>query len=329
VINMDMLIEISLGRVPKMEHIEKYGQTTGLASTSVPAPIWDGDGVWIPPTAPRKHDISSSSTQDKGSLVSTGIITETSRLEIIDETATFSSDGVSAGDAVINDNNHEHSIVTSVESETKLIMLPTRHNKFFNTGDTYRVVTPLGTGASVAHWFGLDSIMGEQEEFVILDGTTSVSTVSDYWRVHRGHIDGAADRDNTNIGVIDATAQTDGTVTARIKEGKGSTLMAIYTVPRGKRALMTAWEGSLNQKGGGTALASLALKEYPFASVGKAGNRLEHVMGLSEAGVNNNRHPFLPFKLFEAETDIMVTVDTVSASNTNITGGFDLILVDH
>lgn len=322
----DFILEISRGKVPGMSSVNKFGRNPDVDGAE---DIWVNGGFWVPPTLARTHDIASTSTQDKGSLLSTGTFTSRSRNEVNDNDATFLSDGVSAGDTILDDDNMEHSHVLTVESETKITCLPTRHNKWFETGHTYRIVTAIGTGASVLHWQGINQLFEEAEEFLIPDGTTSVATANEYWRIFRGHLDGAASRENSNIGPITATAQVDSTITAKIDIGQGQTLMAIYTVPRGKRAYMVNVWGSLNRAGGSGTFADLSIREFPFAMYGYSGNRTRHFGSIAADGSNTFDKPFKPFKMFEAESDIILRVESVSAGNADISGGYDLILVDH
>jgi hypothetical protein len=323
----DFLLEIARGKVPGLSCINKFGRNSDVDASE---DIWDGGGLWVPPTAARLHNLASGSTTDKGTLLSSGTVTESINKEsIIDINATFISDGVTAGDTVLDDTNLEHATVISVPREDKIITTFTRHNKFFAVGDEYRVVTPATSGASIIHITGLDQNMTKSGEFVILDGTTSVSTLSTYWRVDRMHIDGAKDRNTVNAATVTCTAQTDLTITAQINPGNGQTLMAIYTVPRGCRAYMVNLYGNLNRAGGVGTFADISIREVPFASVSGSGNRLKHFGSLGTDGSGFWERQFRPFKEFDAESDIILRVESVSAGNADISGGFDLILVDY
>ena len=325
----DFLLDIARGKVPGVSHIEKFGRNPDIDTNDTPEDVWDVGGLWVPPTSARIHAVASTSTQDKGSLIATGFISSLSRTELHDSDATFISDGISVGDSILNDTTKEHSMVLEVVSESQLIMHPTRHNKFFQIGDTYRIVTPLGTGASIIHVMGLGETMHSQDEWVITDGTTSVATDNPYWRVFRSHADGAADRNNSNVGDVSVTALVDGTVTAQINAGNGQTLMAIYTVPAGKRAYMVNTSGHVNRIGGSGTFADLAIREYPFAQYGFSGNRLQHYGSLATDGSSTYEKNFKPYKEFEAYTDIVMRVASVSHNNTDVSGDFSLILVDH
>ncbi len=90
---------------------------------------------------------------------------------------------------------------------------------------------PVGTGMRTVRVLGLtDWDTKEVSEDVILNGATPVATVNTYVIIHRliGLTFGSG---GTNAGIIKATAQVDGTVTAMITAGHGQTCMAIFGVP--------------------------------------------------------------------------------------------------
>lgn len=326
---LDFDLELSRGRIPGMSRVNKFGRNSDVDTGTIPEDVWDAGGLHVPPTAARTHDLVSSSVNDAGSLVSSGTITGGSTTSLEDSGADFVTDGVAIGDTVIDDTTMEHSIVTAVAATT-LTTHVTRHGAAFISGDTYRIVNPSSTGVAVVHVYGLGSDMTEQEEFIIMNGTTNVPTVSTYWRIYRMHSDGAVDRNTSNVGNITATAQTDATVTAQITAGKGQTLMAVYTVPAGKTAFMRSMNASINKQGATVgAMADVELWVTPFATIGASGSRLADYFGIAVDGSSYVPRIYSPPKCFEEQTDIWVRVESVTDSNTDISAGFDLILVNN
>jgi hypothetical protein len=329
----DFMLDVAMGRVPGVSYINKFGRNPDIDTATVPEDIWDGGGIWVPPTAARTHDIVSSSVEDVGTLLSTGSAdTGSSTTTLYDAAADFVTDGVAAGDTVINDTNYDHSTVITVDDLNTLTLEVSYHSTDpahtsigFNSGDTYRVVNPSGTGASITHWFGLDSNMAPQEEFVIMNGQTNIATASTYYRIHRGHVDGAASRTVNNVGNITATAQTDATVTAQISAGNGQTQMVVYTVPAGKTGFLTHIYADLVKSK--NSVCNLSMRITPLATVDGAGSRVRHPFGL-ENGSGHYHHSFRPYDKILANTDIWIRCDEVSANDMDISAGFGMLLVD-
>jgi len=185
--------------------------------------------------------------------------------------------------------------------------------------------TAAGTGARTVTLFGLNSSWAEVSETVTLDGTTPVNTVGTYHRIYRMFV-ASAGSGLKNAGNITATAATDGTVTARITAALGQTLMAIYTVPAGKTAYMTDYYAAINIAGGGAAYADIELYVRPDVSVATSPYQLKHFLNLATTGTSYLRHEFAPyFKITERSDIIMRSATTVN--NTDVSAGFDLILV--
>ena len=322
----DPLLTMAIGYNPlisEVSYINKWGRRSNIDTTTDPADIWGGNtDLWVPPTAARVHNVVSTSTSDVGSVLSSGTATGGSTTTIVDSGATFVTDGVSAGDTVLDDSNMEHATVVSL-TETTITTHTTRHGNDFNSGDSYRIVSPTSTGASIIHVYGLNNLMAEVEEFVVMNGTTNVATLLSYYRINRAHIDGAAGRTTSNIGAITGTAVTDGTETFNIAAGFGSTTLAIYTVPAGKSACMTRLYAHLNKSNAIT--ATMSLRETAFASIDGSGSRVDDFFSVSNTRALTDTPK--PYRTFEEQTDIWLRCDEVSANDADITAGFDLILV--
>lgn len=87
------------------------------------------------------------------------------------------------------------------------------------------------TGAEKVVVVGLDANWDKQEEEVILDGATPVSTMKKFLRLNRAYVSQAGSGE-VNAGDITLSSASTSKDLARIRAGKGSTLMAIYSVPR-------------------------------------------------------------------------------------------------
>jgi len=98
---------------------------------------------------------------------------------------------------------------------------------------------PSGANAFSVKITGLDADYNEIEETVILDGTTSVSTVKEYLRVNSLEVDSSANG-TTNDGVITAEGHGDSTVSATILAGAGKAYTGVFTIPAGFSGFMVS-----------------------------------------------------------------------------------------
>lgn len=325
----DFALEVGKGNVAGVTTEHKFGRNPNIGTATDPEDVWDAGGLWIPPTEARVHDIASSSANDAGSVVSNGTATGGSRTTLVDSGANFIGDGVAVKDAVINDTTLEHSTVISVTATTLTCHDSAHGGNVADSGDLYRVVNSTSTGAAIVHIYGLDSNMDLAEEFIVMNGTTNVNTIRTYWRIFRIHTDAVVDRNVNNVGDIAATAQTDNTITAQINAGNGQTLMAIYTVPRGKTVFMTSFFSGINSGSGLGTLADITLRTTSMADLNGAGSKIELFGGVGSDGTSHSQHKFHPYKMIEEQTDVCCRVESVSSNNTDIIAGFDFFLVDN
>lgn len=121
---------------------------------------------------------------------------------------------------------------------------------------------------------------------------------------------------NTNRILIKAT----GTIVAQISEGKGQTLMAVYTIPAGK----TGWL----LKGDTTCAANADATVNMFVRYGGAGGfRIGHTAEVAGVGGQYTYDFPIPNALPE-KTDIDVRA-TVRSNNARVTAIFDILLIDN
>ena len=327
------MVRLSAGQFAGMKHVNIYGRNNDIGTATTPETIWSSSGLITPPTAARRHDIKSNSVQDKGTLIETGTIKTVNvlsdgNIQIGDTAATFVTNGAAVGDALLNDTAFDHSVIVSVDSETQITVQPFHDDKDLTLLDTYRVVQQNGTGAAVAHIFGLDGSCNEAGEFIIMNGKTNVATINSYIRINDFHTD-LAGSGNKNADYMTATAQTDATVTSYIAQGDGKAAQAFYTVPNGKTAFVTnIWLEALRPGTTGQAMVSAELRQTKFIPEGSV-RILEEPIGVSLEGSSFNQKDFKPFKVFKQRTDIWLQCDYVTDNNMIVSGGFDIILVDN
>ena len=330
----DPALSIAEGEIAGHSHINKFGRARNLQKTELPVDITGiSNTLYVPPTAARIHQIASTNVADAGTVVSSGTLTtvSTHHTEFIDSGATFISDGVAVGDAVLNDTAFDHSCVESITSETELVLVGYHDGNTSSIGDAYRIVTPASTGVSVVHITkGIGSDGYFAGEFIVLNGTTNVPTVNEYWRINRMHADGVGNgASESNVGTLTATADTDGTITCLIFIGVGQTQMAFDTVPRGKVGYITNYYGSLFMPAKTlSATASIAMYFRKFITANGTGKIVEHTMDIAIDGSSNVPHVFNPYKAVKELTDVWLSVRELSDDSTWLSAGFDMVEVD-
>ena len=177
------------------------------------------------------------------------------------------------------------------------------------------------TGALTIEIFGLAGNFELQQETLTLNGTTNVATAETYIIIHRMVIQ-TVGSSGANLGIIRATADTDGTVTARINVGNNQTLMAIFQCPAATTCYMTDLTGHILRAGGVNAIADMNLFVQPFGG----GFQIKETSSLVLGGSSDFEEVFSPYKVFPAKSIIKMQGD--SGTNANmLSGSFDLIMV--
>ena len=134
---------------------------------------------------------------------------------------------------------------------------------------------------------------------------------------------------NVNVGVIKATADTDGTITEQILAGAGQTQMAIYGVSSLQTFYMTEYYGSILKATGGAAIADIIILYNPRADqflAAAAPFIIKHTIGLESVGSSMIEETFLPPKKFLGPCIIKLQTNTNKA-DVDISAGFDGYLV--
>lgn len=170
--------------------------------------------------------------------------------------------------------------------------------------------TAAGTGARTVEIQGLDGNYEELTEVVTMNGTAAVSTTGSFLRIFRMRV-ATAGSGETNAGNITATI---GSNVARILADQGQTLMAIYTVPKGKTAFLMKFQGSISKN-----------QEGAFQLRARERDGAFNVKGLWGTFANTVTYDYpVPLK-FEEFTDIEIR--SKGQGTPDMGAIFDLILV--
>jgi len=201
------------------------------------------------------------------------------------------------------------------------------HSITSSSDDDGKTGSPASAGARTMRVYGLktwDST--ETSEVVTLTGTDPVITANDYVCIHRMKIltCGAS---GPNVGLIQAQAADDNTVTALISAAEGQTLMAIYGVPSTQVAYLTQFYTDIERDSPVGADAEFKLLWTPDVVNQPTVFMTKHKWAMS-VGDPPYVHPYNPYNGF-AGPGILKIQALSDQDDTHINAGFDLILVDN
>ena len=318
-------LEIAKGEVPGHSFIAKFGENPVLGNGTQEA-IWDKGGLYVPPTVARLHNVVSTDVDDDGSVLSDDTATGGSLTTLVDGDATFVSDGVEAGDQLLNDSAMTIATITGV-AETTLTFLggwgfpgDGKHGPPTVVGDDYRAVEPDGvaTGASLVYIVGQNASRLEISEFVVLNGQTDVSTELLYVRQYTMVAFGGDTRGAE--GTVTSTAATDGTVSAQIIDGNNRTMMAIFSVPIDEDGYILELWASM----AGTTTADVRI-ELHAGSLDGIGYSLQP-RSLPKTGNSDFDYRYPIPQFVPGGADIWLEA-VAAAVNSSVSGGFTIIRV--
>lgn len=176
-----------------------------------------------------------------------------------------------------------------------------------------------GTGLRTVTIQGLNQDWVQTSETLTLNGLTPVQSVNTYRRVHtmRGVTAGSGGSNAGTITVRHATTEADVFLVMQI--GYNQTNCAAYTIPAGYKGYLMSSFGTLRGTNTGTADCVFAIRNfgevYRYRRPFTISPNFEHNEKLS-----------IPIELAE-KTDIIIRCLDTSANNLEISGSYDLILV--
>ncbi len=187
---------------------------------------------------------------------------------------------------------------------------------------------PVGVGARTLRIWGLTGWgTAEVSEDITMNGTTNVVTSNAYVIIHRMRVltKGAT---NVNVGQIEATAQTDGTITAMILAGFGSTQMIVYGVPSTQTLLVTRLYANFNRSFGATGAVDMAFLYNPEPDAELLNFVTRHTFAIVSDGTSAFTIPYQPYKKFDGP-GILKIQGNGSRNNLDVSAGFDGFLIDN
>jgi hypothetical protein len=191
----------------------------------------------------------------------------------------------------------------------------------FTSASVHDTVQGNGTGAQVVLIQGLDGGYNQIEETVQMNGTTPVVTVYQYLRVNLVAVMQAGSN-GTNVGDITIQAQLNNSVQGIIRAGVGDNQQAVYTIPNGFVGILTSAQYSIAGQIT-SAYGQVALTANVFGQSARVlGVRSDLLSGFpyNEAVLIGYPNP--------AQTDVTARVLSVGQDNSEISGGFTILLLD-
>ena len=206
---------------------------------------------------------------------------------------------------------------------------------FSTTADITRIVSDsTSDNGKTVEVQGLDSNWDVvvQTKALGSPATTGVALDTALIRVFRMRFLDAA----TNVGTIQCgvgavtTAFTAGNLRAQMDPGRAQTLMAIYTVPRGKTAYMSKYYCSIIGDPGPPARAPdyAIFRLYVADRANGYTPQLKHAVGAAMVGTSLVEHEFIPAGPATEKSDIYITAQPEGDIG-SVSAGFDLIIVDN
>lgn len=196
----------------------------------------------------------------------------------------------------------------------------------FGTAPIVSIVSDNVADTQLISVQGLDINGGLVEQEITLTGTTRVALTTPLWRVFR--LESLADEGDDIIGVISCYTGTGnaplaGETRAIITNGNNQSLMALYTIPKGKVGFLYRGEFGVSRSQT-TGAARCAYFSRRVGKVFKIKKRIDLVNQGSSIYMDARSFP----DVIPALTDIKLSVESVTANGIGVYGAFDILLVD-
>ncbi len=197
---------------------------------------------------------------------------------------------------------------------------------FSTTADIDTISSSNAGDGQVVEVQGLDGDYKLVVQNATLNGQTKVTLTTPLLRVFRLKNVGATDNAGAIYVYVDGditsgVPDTAADVRAYVAAGENQTLMAIYTVPAGCKALLTSWYASLSKK----ITASSTIKMLRRSPGGVF--QVKEVGSINSTGTGYIKRIYEVPEPISEKTDIVIVADA-STNDVGVSAGFDLVLVD-
>lgn len=183
--------------------------------------------------------------------------------------------------------------------------------------------TAAGSGARTLQLSGLDADWNEIEETVTLNGTTPVTTSNTWLRCNRQRVITAGSSDSNEGTITLRHTTTTANVFSQIQPGRSQSTILHYTVPAGKKLLLSDIDVVVERTSGSGATASFQLKIRDNANGGVVRSIL---FGSAERGSRYTSSSTFGEAVSE-KNDVWIQIVTVSSNNTSVSGDIGFMLV--
>ena len=191
-----------------------------------------------------------------------------------------------------------------------------------------------GVGARTMKVFGLpDWDTAEVNETIILAGTSAMTTSNSYVIIHRMLVvsSGAS---GPNVGLLTATAASDGTITAQINIPTaaiptGQTHMAVYGIPSSQSGYFCNFWIALNSATPSATSADITFLINPFPDDQPDVWLSKHTTSLQTVGTSTHDHAYCLYKKVTGPAIVKLQVPNVSSNDSDFSGGFDAFVIDN
>jgi len=213
---------------------------------------------------------------------------------------------------------------TDIDTGTEIIASWGGTFQFLTSGETIDIVSSSaddddgGTGVNSVVIYGVDENWDEQIEVVTLNGTTTVTTTSQWIGINRVAVF-LSGTGRTNAGTIDVTATTSGFQMAQMPPGGGVTQQLIFYVPRNHQFLAEWLFFSAVKTSGG----SSPVLEFYGQVYSAVNNTIQEVFRSElDVAIGNNLEVSPPIPFPVGEKSILYFECDTNTANTKVTGRF-------
>jgi hypothetical protein len=340
----DFLTEVAFGNMGNYQIDTKFGRHTGLTSAQDPQDLFEGGsqntanntyaGQPLDYT-PEAVNIVSSSTADNA-ILSTGVATFSATSSSSTLTVTDTSHGASQGNivtftgavtlggtitaAVINRQYviatiTNANVYTVTAKDTADVAVVANGSDTGNAGASC-VASYAGSGALIVRIYGLLTNRSRDYvyEDIIMNGTTNVLSSNTWWRINRMSVISAGTGGH-NAGAITAISATSTLEFCKIIATNGQTQLCAYTVPFGKKIIITTIIVNISRSNGS---ACSGVVKVLVRDNGTRSWRSIRIYDVTNSIVYTENINGI---VLDALTDIKFRIQSVSEPSTQFVGG--------